>query len=75
MKKNLLLLIVVILSVALWLHAGGSYGSIGIGPIAPNVAMCPKPTVGQMKLCPVGANGSYETYVSYSGGAYTATGW
>lgn len=69
-----LIVIVAILLVAVWMH-GGSYTATGYGPIAPTLAQCPPPTKGYWRMCPVGANGSYETYVSYNGGSYTATGW
>jgi hypothetical protein len=73
--KIVFLVILMVGGFVLWVKASGSYGALGVGPIAPTVAQCPKPITGYMRMCPVGASGSYQTYISYNGGAYNATGW
>ena len=63
----LVLLFITALYCLLWAQ---SYGSIGLGPIAPTVANCPPAQVTAAQLCPVGSGSTFQMYVSYNGGAY-----
>jgi hypothetical protein len=60
--KIVLLVILMVGGFVLWVKASGSYGALGVGPIAPTVAQCPKPITGYMRMCPVGASGNQVNF-------------
>ena len=70
--KQFCIILAVVITGFVVLAAAQSYGTFGIGPIAPTVAQCPAGAAGMATYCPVGSSTlAYATYVSYNAGAYT----
>lgn len=68
--KKIFYIISVVTLVFVGYMFGQSYGKLSIGQISPLVTNCPSPDVGSATFCPVGSGTSFQTYVSYNGGAY-----